>query len=72
MEPGLKVLVGVLISIAGSTFNCFGQNVQKWAQEKNDLRPAEEKKTSYTGLPLWWGGLGFGDCSACTVGVTEV
>jgi hypothetical protein len=29
------------------------------AQEKNDKRPAERRKTSYTALPLWWGGLCF-------------
>ena len=43
-------LVGVVISIAASVCGNLGQNVQKYAQNKN---PEKE----YVQLPSWWMGL---------------
>lgn len=51
-------LVGVIISIVGSIFSNFGQNVQKFAMMKNEEKP-EAERVSYTKMWRWWVGLLF-------------
>eukprot|EP00935_MAST-01C_sp_MAST-1C-sp1_P001897 g1897.t1 len=52
--------VGVIISILGSTCNCTGQNIQKYAQNRPDAAGKE-----YTRLWRWWIGLSFVIVGSC-------
>ena len=51
-------LIGVIISVIGSIFSNFGQNVQKYSQMKNEELPPEQQKDSYLKQWRWWVGLG--------------
>ena len=56
MRGNTGLLIGIGVSIVGSTISNFGQNVQKYAQTRNDELPEDERKESYTSLWRWWAG----------------
>lgn len=49
-------ILGIAISLFGSTASNLGVNVQKYSQVRNNRKPSNERR-GYLHQPLWWVGL---------------